>query len=150
MLRGCAVALTLLLGLAPLPATPAGPPLGRAEALAAARQFGAALRASDAAQLRSLLPRAGKVRVRLVRFGPAEGEFSGGQIEALFGDFLRQGAVRSFEPLNTEIVEGRYALVQSRVEVLDRSGAPVEVGVNLTLQPQDERWVLREVRETPP
>lgn len=149
MLRG-AVALTLLLGLAPLPAAPAGPPLGQPDAEAAARQFGAALRARDASKLRPLLPRAGKVRMRLVCFGPADGEFSGGQIEALFQDFLRQGLVRSFDPLHTEVAEGRYALVRSRVQVLDRGGAPVEVGVNLTFQPEGERWVLREVRETPP
>ena len=113
MLRDCALALVLLLGVAPL-AAGSDDPLGYDEARNAATQFGRALTESNPALLRSVLPRHGKVRTRLVCFGPEQGSFSAGQVEALLRDFLRQGSVRSFELLRTEAAKESYAVASVR------------------------------------
>ena len=44
----------------------------------------------------------------------------GGQVEALLRDFLREGALRSFEILRVESDPRRYALVQARARAIDR------------------------------
>jgi len=150
MLRGCAAALVLLLGLAPLPAGAADAPLTSEAAQKAALRFGEALAVSDAAKLKPMLPREGKVRVRLVRLGPEQGSFGAGQVEALLQDFLRQGTVPSFEVVRTEAADESYALVKTLARVVDRDGTDADVYLHLTFQPEGGRWVLREIRETPP
>jgi hypothetical protein len=144
-----AAALLLLLVLAPLPALPQAPS-GQEQAESAAREFGLALTRKDSSLLRPILPRAGKVRMHLVCLGPEKGSFGAGQVEALFKDFLKHGRVRSFALVATESAPGRYVLVRGRAQVTDRDGAPVDVHLHLTFQPEDGRWVLREIREAPP
>ena len=150
MLRGCAAALVCLLGLAPIHAGADEAPLTREEAQKAALRFGQALSQSDVAKLKPMLPSEGKVRVRLLRLGPEQGSFGAGQVEALLQDFLRQGTVPSFEVVRTEAADESYALVKTLARVVDREGRDADVYLHLTFQPEGGRWVLREIRETPP
>ena len=114
-----------------------------------AATFGRALQSADAALLRPILPSRGKVRVRLVRLGPESGSFSASQVEALMQGFFRQGSIQSFEVLRIEHDPKGYALIRGRVELTDRDGRPGRVDLHLALQPEGERWVLREIRESP-
>jgi hypothetical protein len=147
--RRAAAVLLLPLVLAPLPAVPQAR-LGQEQAEGAARVFGEALTGGDTARVRSILPREGKVRMNVVCLGPEQGSFSAGQVEALLKDFLRQGRVRSFAIDSAESEPGRYALVHARAAVTDRDGSAASLQVHLTFQPEDGRWVLREIREAPP
>lgn len=150
MPRGRAVALILLLGLVPPAVALADGPLGAEEASQAALRFGKALMAEDASALKAVLPRQGKVRVRLDCLGPENGSLSSEQLTALLGDFLRQGAVRSFRVVRTEVEDERFALVQSVAAAVDREGARRELHLDLTFQPEAGGWTLREIRESPP
>lgn len=117
---------------------------------AAAVAFGEALIGADAARLKSLLPARGKVRLRLSCFGPEEGVYGPGQVEALLRDFLRNGSVQTFEVVRVEADAQRFAVVHGRAGVIDRQGRPTRLEVHLSLQPEDGRWVLREIREKAP
>jgi len=149
MLRNCAFALILLLGCAPV-AAGSDDPLGQEEVRSAAAQFGRALTESNPGLLKSVLPKYGKVRTHLVCFGPEQGSFSAGQVEALLRDFLRQGSVRSFELVRTEAAKESYAVVRGKADVIDRDGVQRKVHLNLTFQAEGNLWVLREIRETSP
>lgn len=120
------------------------------QARKAALEFGSALKRGDASALRSVLPFRGKVKLRLICFGPEEGPYSAEQVQALFKDFLRQGEVRSFDLLRVQCASEQFALVHARTRVSDRDGRRREVDLHLTFQPEDGRWVLREIRETAP
>jgi hypothetical protein len=150
MLRGCAAALVCLLGLAPFHVGAAEARLTREAVQKAAIRFGQALSLADAAKLEPILPSEGKVRVRLLRLGPEQGSFGAGQVEALLQDFLRQGTVPSFEVVRTEAADETFALVKALARVVDREGTDADVYLHLTFQPEGGRWVLREIRETPP
>jgi hypothetical protein len=150
MRTGPAVALSLLLGLVPPTLARAEPALGEEEAASAARRFGRALTDADPSALKPLLPRQGKVRVRLDCLGPAQGSLSAAQLTAMIQDFLRRGAVRSFEVVRTEVEADRFALVQGLASVLDREGRRHALRLDLTFQPEGGSWILREMRESPP
>ena len=148
-MRGCIAAVGLLLASAlsipsPLAST------GEEQARKAALEFGRALKSGDSAQLRGLLPSNGKVRLRLVVFGPEEGSYSREQVQALFKDFFRQGAVRSYDLVRLDCASEQITLVQALTGVVDRDGRKIHVHLHLTLQPEGDRWVLREIRETAP
>lgn len=119
-------------------------------ALAAAKTFGRALVQADASKLKSILPERGKVRMRLTCFGPEDGSYSASQVQALLADFLRQGSVSSFDVLRVESDDQRYVLVRGRAGTKGCQGQPKQVDVHLTLQPENGRWVLSEIREAPP
>lgn len=123
---------------------------GDEEARSAALQFGLALKQADPAALRSILPQRGKVQLRLQVLGPEEGSFSAGQVEALLQDFFSQGSARSFDLLSVEHDPRHYALARGRAVLVDRQGRPARVELHLAFQPEDGRWVLREIRETRP
>jgi len=149
VVRACLAAVGVLLAsvlIAPAPCAATGEP----EAKVAALEFGRSLTSGDSSALRSVLPARGKVRLRLVRFGPEAGSYSADQVHALFTDFFRQGAVRSFDLLRLQCASGQHALVHARARLIDRDGRPADVDLHLTYQPEDDRWVLREIRETPP
>lgn len=148
-MRGSAAALALLFAVAPQ-ATHPETVLGEAQAKTAALEFGRALTGSDASLIKPMLPRRGKVRLHLDRLGPEDGSFSSGQTEAVLKDFLRQGSVGGFDLLRIECASGRYSVVRARAKLTDREGAGVKVQLNLTFEPEGGRWVLREIRETPP
>ena len=113
-----------------------------------ATRFGRALERGDAAALRPLLPARGKVRVSLDRLGPGEGGFSAGQVEAILADFRKHGSVRAFELSSPESPGEGYALIRGRATVVDRSGMPCAVDLHLTVEPENGRWVLRDIRES--
>jgi len=124
--------------------------LGEDAAREAALQFGLALKQGDPSALRAVLPQRGKVLLRLQVLGPEDGSFSPGQVEALLQDFFRQGSARSFDLLSVEHDPQRYALARGRAMLTDRQGRPARVDLHLAFQPEDGRWVLREIRETRP
>ena len=135
---------TALLLPAPFAAT------GEQQAKKAALAFGSSLKHGDTAALRSVLPERGKVNLRLILFGPEEGSYSADQVQALFKSFLRQGSVRSFDLLRLQCSSDQFALVHARTRVSDRDGRTSEVDLHLTFQPEADRWVLREIRESAP
>lgn len=124
---------------------------GAEEARAAAERFGAALSAADGEVLRDLLPRKGKVRLRLVRLaGPEEGSYSAEQVESLLLTFLEGAELRDFAIVRTEGNPGDYGLIHASAKLVDRNGRDIEIRLHITFEPERRRWVLRELRETPP
>jgi len=115
----------------------------------AAQRFGRALRDADASALRPILPSRGKVQLILVHLGPEEGYFSSRQVEALFRDFFKRGSVQRFELLRIEGGREGHALAHGRADLIDPQGRPSRVELHLALQPEGERWVVREIREMP-
>ena len=148
-MRGCAPVSTLLL-IAALTSTVLSAATGEEQARSSALKFGRALTLSDTAQFKPLLPDRGKVRLRLFGFGPAEGSYSPDQVAAVFNDFLREGKVRSFEIQRIECAGERFAFVKSTLKVVNKDGHDARVELHLTFQPEGKRWVLREIRESPP
>ena len=136
--------------LAPLAlSTPARAAPGEEAARRSAEVFVRALTTADASKLRPILPSRGKVQLQLVNLGPEKGYFSGSQVEALIREFLSQGSIRSVEPFRVEPGRRGYAVMHTRVELTNRQGRPCSAELHLALQPEGERWVLREIRETP-
>jgi hypothetical protein len=149
--RGLATALILLLVAFPTAAQDQDDaPPGEEQARTAALAFGRALTNADASLLKPLLPRRGKVRLRLVRFGPEDGSYSAGQVVVLFDDFLQQGSVGSFTVLRAEGGHPGYALAHGRAGLTDPEGRSCRVDLHLTFQPEGGHWVLREIRESSP
>ena len=111
------------------------------------RLFGQALTTGKAEILRQILPGRGKVHVVLTRFGPEEGFFGSGQVEALIGNFLAEATVRSFEVIRLESDGQSSALIHGRAVLTDRQGRPGRVKIHLSFEPEDARWVLREIKE---
>jgi hypothetical protein len=146
--RHVITAFVLLLVLAAT--TPAGAGLTAEEARDAALKIGESLKNSDLSALRAFLPAQGKVRLNLVCLGPVEGFFSSSQVEALLGDFLKQGSISSFDLLVMEFDPQHFAMAHSRASLTDRQGHPARVDIHFAFQPENERWVLREIRETRP
>ena len=116
----------------------------------AARSLGQALRENDLSLLRAILPKRGKIQLRLVRLGPEEGFFSSSQVEALLQDFLNDGSVRSFDLLRTEQGPSGFGIAYARAMVTDRDGRVARLALHLVFEPEDDRWVLREMRESEP
>ena len=108
--------------------------------------FGAALVQGSADGLRAILPSEGKVRVHLVRLGPQDGALRGGQLHAVLLDFLGHGNVQSFK-LQTIEHSGGLALASAQLAVIDDQGQ-ANVRLHLSLEPENDRWVLREIRES--
>ena len=109
--------------------------------------FGAALIAGNADRLREVFPSRGKVRVRLVRLGPEQGALRGSQLHAVLQDFLERGNVTSFEVRTVERSE-RQALATADLALIDSEGGRAKVRLHLSFEPEDDRWVLREMRES--
>jgi hypothetical protein len=122
--------------------------LRKEDAREAARAFGEALTSARAADLRSILPARGKIHLALNRLGPEEGIFGASQVEAVFRDFLAGGKVDSFDLARCESDGRSSALAHAHATVTDRDGRAGRVGIHLAFQPEDGRWVLREVKES--
>ena len=103
---------------------------------------------AESSRLAPILPARGKVRLKLKLLGPEEGAYSPRQVEAVLDDFFRQGTVRSYDLLRLDCADEHYALAHARARVTDRNGRPAEIVLDLTFQPEGDRWVLREIRET--
>ncbi|HEX5044866.1 MAG TPA: hypothetical protein VFV75_18345 [Candidatus Polarisedimenticolaceae bacterium] len=143
-LRRALHALVLLACLAPIARAGDGP----AEVRQAAQSVGQALQAKQTGALRKLLPQKGKVELSLARLGPEDGAFAPPQVEALFRDFLASGSVRSFEVVRVEGECKVHGVAHARAALVDRQGSPARVGLHLTFQLEEGRWVLRGMRET--
>ena len=137
-------ALALLACLVPVCVAGDGP----SEVRQAAQRVGQALQAKQTAALRKLLPDTGKVELSLVRLGPEDGAFAPPQVEALFRDFLASGSVRTFEVVRVEGECKAHGVAHAQAAVVDRQGSPARVGLHLTFQMEEGRWVLRGMRET--
>jgi hypothetical protein len=129
-----------------LPAALAGE--GPSEVRQAAQGVGQALQAKQTGALRKLLPATGKVELSLARLGPEDGAFAAPQVEALLRDFLATGSVRSFEVVRVEGECKAHGVAHARAAIIDRQGSPARVGLHLTFQLEEGRWVLRGMRET--
>jgi hypothetical protein len=138
----------LLVSAALLSQGPACAATGEEEARKSARLFGQALTSGQASLLRSILPAGGKIHLAVSRLVPEEGYFGASQVEALLGDFLSQGSVRSFELLRLESDGKTNALAHARAVLTDRQGRPARLGIHLSFQTEEDRWVLREIKET--
>jgi len=121
---------------------------GDAQARRATALFGSALTSGHADGLRPILPQRGKVRLTLVLLGPEEGAFGANQVEALFRDFLAGGKVSSFVVERFESDGASSALAHGKAAIVDRDGRKARIGVHLAFEPEDGRWVLREVKES--
>jgi len=110
--------------------------------------FGQALTSGQASLLRTILPTAGKVHFAVPRIVPEEGWFTASQLEALLADFLSQGSVRSSEVLRLESDGKTAAFARGRAVATDRQGRPLRLGIHLAFEPEDDRWILREIKET--
>lgn len=119
----------------------------RERARSAALAFGDSLTSAKPASMRSVLPDKGKVLLRLVHLGPEDGYYSADQVGALFQDFLRNGSIRSFDLIRVEADDECFALVHCRAALTDRDGRPARVDIQLTVQPEESRWIVREIRE---
>ena len=118
------------------------------DARSAAATFGRALTSSRADMLKPVLPMKGKVQLALGRLGPEDGMFASGQVVAVFRDFLAGGRVTSFDVVSVDADERTGAQALSRASIVDRDGRKATIGLRLGFQPEDGRWVLREVKET--
>lgn len=150
-MRRFVVTVLLLAGLFPVAvavAVAAQSP-GEAAARDAVDRFGRALTSGNVSSLGALLPQKGKVQLKLVRMGPEQGAFSASQVEALLRDFLAQGSVQTFKTLRVEHDPHGVAIASSRLDLKDKQGRPASVELHLVFQPEGERWVVREIRETP-
>lgn len=137
----------ILLGISVAVSTWANADACRERVREVATAFGDAL--TGASSLRPWLPAKGKVRLHLVRMGAEDGYFSSSQVDALLQDFLDRGAVRSFEIARVEAErEDCIAVVTSRLAVTDSDGRPSRVELRLSIHPEGERWVVREIRES--
>jgi hypothetical protein len=121
--------------------------IGEEDARRSARLFGQALTSGQASVLRPILPANGKVHLAISHLVPEEGYFGASQVEALLADFLSQGSVRSFEVLRLESDGKTNALARGRAVLTDRQGRPVRLGIHLAFQTEDDRWVVREIKE---
>jgi hypothetical protein len=144
-LLAAAVVLAALIEQAPLAAD-----LGEDRARAVANGFGAALTRGDASLLASILPDKGKVRARLGCLSPEDGAFSPSQVQALFADFLRQRTVRNFSVTRVDRSPEHYAFVRTEADLVSADGRVRPIEIHLTLHAEDGRWILREVRASPP
>ena len=122
--------------------------LATEDARGAAATLGRALTSSRADALKPILPAKGKVHLALARLGPEEGMFASPQVVAVFRDFLAGGRVTSFDVVSVDGDERTGAQALGRASIVDREGRKATIGLRLGFQPEDGRWVLREVKET--
>jgi hypothetical protein len=88
------------------------------------------------------------VHLALIRLGPEEGAFGASQVEALFRDFLAGGKVSSFVVARCESDAKSSALAHGKAAIVDRDGRSARIDLHLAFEPEDGRWVLREVKES--
>lgn len=130
--------------------TPVGSPwagTGKDDASEAARRFGSALTSASSSSLKPLLPVRGTVHLALKRLAQEEGSFGSSQVEAVFHDALSRVVVRSYEVIRIECDGQTMAVVRGRAGLTDAQGRSGQVSLHLSFQPEDGRWVIREIKE---
>jgi hypothetical protein len=111
-------------------------------------RFGKALMAGDATLVQPIMPASGKVKLKLQRLGPEEGSFSASQVTALLADFLEKGRVEAFTVTRVDHDPHGLALASARVSLMDKESRAASINLHLTFQTENDRWVVREIRET--
>jgi hypothetical protein len=134
-----AIALTGL----PLPAE-----TGRKEAGEVADRFAQALKAGEPEAIQTLLPRSGKILVSIPETGNGAGYFGKSQVAALFGRYLAEFNFSDCRIDHIEIQDSSYARVDLTANRTGPGDAVSAVVFRLALQPEQGRWVLREIRES--
>lgn len=98
---------------------------------------------------RDLLPARGKVEISLRELGGPHGSFAPDQARAVLDDVAARGTATSFDIVRIDVGDTAFALV--RLSSSPRSGdARDAVGVHLVLQREDDRWTVREIRDSAP
>ena len=143
-MRAALLCLAVLVASAASPPAAAGDDGGRE----AANRFGRALTSGKAEALRAILPQKGKVKLALVVLGPEDGAFAASQVEALFRDFLAGGKVLKFEVTRFEGDGKTGSFAHANATIVDHEGHTTQLGIHLWLEPEGDRWVLREVKES--
>jgi hypothetical protein len=121
---------------------------GRQAVEAAVDRLGRLLIAGDASRLAPILPEQGKIKLKLDRLGPEDGSFSSSQVTALLAEFLETGRVEAFTVTRVEYDPHGVALASARVGLMDKRGHASSVVLHLTFETENDRWVVREIRET--
>lgn len=122
---------------------------GEDAAREAVDRFGRALIGGEITRLEPILPGKGKVKLKLDRLGPAEGSFSASQVEALLREFVSAGRVRGFSVTRVVYDPHGVALATTHLELMDKQGRPASVSLHLSFHTEGDRWVVREIRESP-
>ena len=118
------------------------------QATGTAKAFGAALVEGSSTAIRVLLPSRGKVLLRLERFAPEQGYYSAGQVGALFRSFFEVGSVASYEVRRVDVGDDCRAIARLGVQATDREGRGIGLQVRLAIHREEDRWVVREIRES--
>lgn len=141
------VLLAVLLGLtSPIVAQDGPSPSG--DPAEAAQVFRRAMQASDASLLRPILPSRGRVQLRFESLGDERGFFSAEQVESLIRDIFESDTTIDLAIDGVETEKGDYTLVHGSLKRTDSTGRASSARIHLAFQPEDGRWVLREIRET--
>jgi len=92
-----------------------------------------------------LLPVRGTVAIALRDRPGEDGSFGARQAVAVLSDARRRWSGRVPSVIAADLREGRVALVRGRLEVRD---PPAAAELLMSFRWEDDRWVLREIRES--
>ncbi|MBD3869027.1 MAG: hypothetical protein IFK94_12965 [Acidobacteria bacterium] len=137
--------LALAIGLTGLP-IPAE--TGRKEAGQAAERFARALSTGESEALQALLPQSGKILVSISDIGQGAGYFGRSQVEALFSGYLAEFDFSDCRIDHIEVQESSYSRIDLTANRTGPGDAVSAVVFRLAFQPEQDRWVLREIRES--
>jgi len=137
----------LLLLVAPVVAQEAN---GQKGADGAVARFCAALSQQKPDLLASILPGRGKVQLRLIRLGPEAGFFSAEQVRTLLAGAIRRTPVREFTVVGIQQEEDSFALAHVVATLETGSSEGATIHLYLSFRAEQQRWTLREIRETQP
>lgn len=115
----------------------------------AADQLGRFLTNENPDELAAVLPERGKIRLALPSFGAEPGSYAPAQVETLLRSGLARLDVTEFR-IERDWHDGPYALVRASAKIRAEERASQEVRFDLAFQREDDRWVLREFRESAP
>ena len=131
-----------------LTALPTPAETGRKEAGQAADRFAQVLGSGKTASLETILPRSGKILVSFTGTGRGAGYFGISQVEALLGSYLAEYRFSECRIDHIEVQESSYCRIDLTANRSGPDGAREAVVFRLAFQPERDRWVLREIRES--
>ena len=137
--------LVFAIGLTVLPSPAA---TGGEEAGQVAERFARVLNDRRPADLQEILPRSGKILISIPDAGRTAGYYGNSQVEALFTGYLAGTTFRDCRIDHIEVQDGSYARIDLTANRTGPDGEPAAVVYRLALQPEQGRWVLREIRES--
>ena len=122
--------------------------VGEKEAHSAGQLFVRVLTSGQAARLDPILPDSGKIMVSLVGNNTRTSYFGVSQAKALLQAWLENGTGKDGKVLHVEVQDNSYARVELSIRRAVSGGAVRSVRFRLGFQPENGRWVLREIRES--